>query len=177
MSRSRVSPVRPSRFPRLATAAGISLALTIGVVSASPPASAAPPEIPKPYLGKIVKTEEWKPGAVPDQSSASVVPPRTALEGSRTEVTLSQPARSGTGPRTEVTEPGSTPPAVVAGEWQALGESGLAVVPASPIDATASSGPDDAAVAVEVLSADVIRKYAGQGMVCRLSGSDMVSDE
>ncbi|RBY76602.1 hypothetical protein DQ239_13770 [Blastococcus sp. TF02-09] len=119
----------------------------------------------------MVQGQEWEPGAAPDKVNSSVVPPRTALEGSRTEVSLKQPGRPAKGPQTRTTEPGSAPPAVVTGEWQEVG-GGLAIAPASPVDGAASDEPDDTAVTVEVLNPEQGKKYVAQGVALRLSRTD-----
>lgn len=173
MSSSRVRPASRSRLRRLATAAGVSLALAIGVVSAPTPAAAAPPGPPKPYLGKVVDGQEWKPGAPPDRANKSVAPPRSTVKGSRTNVSLGHGAPPANGPRTRSTEPGSAPPAVVAGDWEELGDSGLAVAAASPVDGAVQQ--QDTALTVEVLDANQGEKYAAQGVALRLRRTDQGS--
>lgn len=180
MFRSAVVPGRRSRASRLLTATGVSLALTIGVVSATPlAASAAPAGLPKPYLGKVVTGHGWKPGATAKHAATSVTPPApTVMSASSTTVALPTGPVSGIQPQTRAQTTHSVPAASVAGTWQAVGTQGLAVAAAQEVNGGKQAASNVAGnvaagkVVVDVLDAAAAKKYGAPGLAVRLRRAD-----
>ncbi|MGZ4620497.1 MAG: RHS repeat-associated core domain-containing protein [Blastococcus sp.] len=175
MFRSAVVPGRRSRASRLLTATGVSLALTIGAVSATPaPASAAPAGLPAPYQGKVVTGHGWKPAAPARHTATSVTPPApTVLSASSASVTLPTGSVPGTQPQTRVAGTRSVPAASVAGIWQRVGTQGLAVAAAREVNAgKQAAGTTAGKVTVDVLDGAAAKDYGAAGVTVRLRRAD-----
>src|SRR5690348_11323423 len=123
-----------ARSTRLPVAAGVCLTVLIASVTLSTPqAVAAPLAAPKPYLGLIVKGHGVRPTTPKGRALASVSPARsTTLTAQRVIASLPKTVH-GSGEQTHPEGPGSVPVASVAGGWQAVGSSTLAVAAAQPV--------------------------------------------
>lgn len=171
MFASRVRSLPHSRVARLVTAAGVSLAVTAGVLTLpTTSAQAAPVGPPKPYLGKIIPGKHWTAGAPGGHAATSVKPP-TATVLSAVSSTLSLPvsAQQGSVPRTRSSEQGSAPEATVAGNWQQIGSTGIAAAAATGV--AGGGGARASKVSVDVLDAAGAKKYGG-ALALRLERAD-----